>query len=100
VIAVAENNASLLHGNLDFSLFKCQVPAKLIPVGERLSTHKRETAERAPFMLSLGDLPFSWRPFFPVPRPAHMIVLARALGVQRDRKVAKERRIARSGWRL
>ncbi|KAL3450505.1 hypothetical protein BJX65DRAFT_315963 [Aspergillus insuetus] len=49
VNAVAENNVSLLHGNFDFSLFKCQVPAELIPVGERLSKHRREAAEAGSF---------------------------------------------------
>lgn len=49
VNAVAENNVSLLHGNFDFSLIKCQVPAELIPVGERLSKQRRETAESGSF---------------------------------------------------
>ncbi|KAL3474145.1 hypothetical protein BJX99DRAFT_248478 [Aspergillus californicus] len=49
VNAVAENNVSLLHGNFDFSLVKCQVPAELIPLGERLSKQRRETAEDGPF---------------------------------------------------
>ncbi|KAJ0413282.1 hypothetical protein BJY00DRAFT_64185 [Aspergillus carlsbadensis] len=49
VNAVAETNVSLLHGNFDFSLFKCQVPAELIPVGERLSKPRRETAEAGSF---------------------------------------------------
>ncbi|KAL4861298.1 hypothetical protein BDV12DRAFT_208160 [Aspergillus spectabilis] len=49
VNAVAENNISLLHGNLDFALVKCQVPAELIPLGQRLSKQRRETAEDGSF---------------------------------------------------
>ncbi|KAL4748826.1 hypothetical protein BDW72DRAFT_179618 [Aspergillus terricola var. indicus] len=42
-----EANFSLLHTNFDLALFKC--PAELVPLGERLSRHRRELAEEGSF---------------------------------------------------
>ncbi|KAL4814394.1 hypothetical protein BDW67DRAFT_177098 [Aspergillus spinulosporus] len=42
-----EASFSLLHTNFDLALFKC--PAELVPLGERLSRHRRELAEEGSF---------------------------------------------------
>ncbi|KAL4738213.1 hypothetical protein BDV11DRAFT_216106 [Aspergillus similis] len=42
-----EANFSLFHTNFDLALFKC--PAELVPLGERLSRHRRELAEEGSF---------------------------------------------------
>ncbi|KAL4993538.1 hypothetical protein BDV10DRAFT_199511 [Aspergillus recurvatus] len=42
-----EANFSVFHTNFDLTLFKC--PAELVPLGERLSRHRRELAEEGSF---------------------------------------------------
>ncbi|BCS21457.1 uncharacterized protein APUU_21889S [Aspergillus puulaauensis] len=44
-----EANFSLFHANFDFSLFKCEAPAELLPLGESLSRQRRELAEEGSF---------------------------------------------------
>ncbi|KAL4935107.1 hypothetical protein BDV06DRAFT_229135, partial [Aspergillus oleicola] len=44
-----EANFSLIHGSFDFSLFKCDVPAELAPVGAYLSRQRRQSAEEGSF---------------------------------------------------
>ncbi|KAL3459216.1 hypothetical protein BJX64DRAFT_301507 [Aspergillus heterothallicus] len=49
VQAVAEASFSLVHANFDFSLVKYEVPAELLPLGERLSKQRRQVAEQGSF---------------------------------------------------
>ncbi|KAL2819839.1 hypothetical protein BDW59DRAFT_174691 [Aspergillus cavernicola] len=42
---IPEVNFALFDTNLDFSLWKCNVPAELVPLGERFSKRWRELAE-------------------------------------------------------
>ncbi|KAL4913053.1 hypothetical protein BDW62DRAFT_193436 [Aspergillus aurantiobrunneus] len=44
-----EANFSLFHANFDFSLFKCEAPAELVPLGECLSRQRRQLAEEGSF---------------------------------------------------
>lgn len=46
---VAESNIALAHVNFDFSLFKCEAPVELLPLGRQLSKARRETAEDGSF---------------------------------------------------
>lgn len=47
--AVAESNIGLAHMSFDFSLFKCEAPAELVPLGQQLSKARRESAEEGSF---------------------------------------------------
>jgi hypothetical protein len=60
-----EVNFSVFHGNFDFSLYKCEAPVELVPLGERLSKQRRELAEKGPFHILARRLGFLFEEVLP-----------------------------------
>ncbi|KAL3444379.1 hypothetical protein BJX65DRAFT_297691 [Aspergillus insuetus] len=65
VHAVAEANFSLLQANVDFSLVKYEIPAELLPLGERLSRQRRQVAEKGSFNIFARRLGFLFEEILP-----------------------------------
>ncbi|KAL3478352.1 hypothetical protein BJX99DRAFT_269344 [Aspergillus californicus] len=60
-----EINLALFNANLDFSLCKYDAPAELVPVGERLSKQRRESAEDGSFHILARRLRSLFEGVFP-----------------------------------
>ncbi|KAL2819042.1 hypothetical protein BDW59DRAFT_181736 [Aspergillus cavernicola] len=60
-----EVNFALFNGNFDFSLYKCDAPAELVLVGERLSKQRRELAEEGSLHILARRLRFLFEGVFP-----------------------------------
>ncbi|KAL3494132.1 hypothetical protein BJX62DRAFT_234503 [Aspergillus germanicus] len=65
VHAVAEANFSLLQANVDFALVKYEIPAELLPLGERLSRQRRQVAENGSFNIFARRLGFLFEEILP-----------------------------------
>jgi hypothetical protein len=65
VHAVAEANFSLLQANVDFALVKYEIPAELLPLGERLSKQRRQVAEKGSFNIFARRLGFLFEEILP-----------------------------------
>ncbi|KAL2855591.1 hypothetical protein BJX68DRAFT_279966 [Aspergillus pseudodeflectus] len=65
VHAVAEANFSLLQANADFALVKYEIPAELLPLGERLSKQRRQVAEKGSFNIFARRLGFLFEEILP-----------------------------------
>ncbi|KAL4901066.1 hypothetical protein BDW74DRAFT_187916 [Aspergillus multicolor] len=60
-----EVNFSIFNANIDFSLRKCEAPAELVPLGERLSRQRRELAEEGSFHVLARRLGFLFEDILP-----------------------------------
>ncbi|KAL4878202.1 hypothetical protein BJY04DRAFT_229923 [Aspergillus karnatakaensis] len=60
-----EINFSLFQGNFDFSLQKVEVPAELLPLGERLSKKRRQLAEEGALHILARRLGFLFEEILP-----------------------------------
>ncbi|KIA75569.1 hypothetical protein HK57_00672 [Aspergillus ustus] len=65
VQAVAEASFSLFHANIDVSLVKYEVPAELLPLGDRLSKQRRQVAEQGSFNIFARRLGFLFEEVLP-----------------------------------